>query len=79
MTSLEKIERAPPSAAVVPGRHLTAIAVGPGGSAWTSDGGGNWQAIDGLDYWSVGFAPDGVGWMVGPDGRIVRITFEEKH
>jgi len=60
-------------AAVVPGRHLTAIAVGPGGSAWTSDGGGNWQAIDGLDYWSVGFAPDGVGWMVGPNGRIVRV------
>ena len=60
-------------AAVVPGRHLTAIAVGPGGSAWTSDGGGNWQAIDAVDYWSVGFAPDGIGWMVGPNGRIVRV------
>ena len=59
--------------AVVPGRHLTAVVVGPGGSAWTSDGGGNWQAIDAVNYWSVGFAPDGVGWMVGPNGRIVRV------
>ena len=59
--------------AVVPGRHHTAIAVGPGGSAWTSDGGGNWQAIDGVDYWSVGFSPDGIGWMVGPNGRVVRV------
>lgn len=63
--------------AVVPGRHLTAVAVGPGGSAWTTDGGGNWQAIDGSDYWSVGFAPDGTGWMVGPGGRIVRIRIDE--
>lgn len=59
--------------AVVPRRALTAIAVGPGGSAWTSDGGANWHPIDGADYWSVGFAPDGVGWMVGPAGRIVRV------
>lgn len=61
--------------AVVPGRALTAVAVGPGGSAWTSDGGANWQAIDGADYWSVGFAPGGAGWMVGPGGRIVRVEF----
>lgn len=59
--------------AVIPGRALTAVAVGPGGSAWTTDGGANWQAIDALNYWSVGFAPDGIGWMVGPAGRIVRI------
>lgn len=61
--------------AVVPRRTLTAIAVGPGGSAWTSDGGVNWKPIDSMDYWSVGFAPDGVGWMVGPGGRIARVEF----
>ena len=59
--------------AVVPGRSLTAIAVGPGGSAWTTDGGANWQPIDTRDYWSVGFAANGTGWMVGPAGRIVRV------
>ena len=59
--------------AVVPGRSLTAVAVGPGGSAWTSDGGANWRSIDGVEYWSVGFGKDGIGWMVGPAGRIVRV------
>jgi len=59
--------------AVVPGRSLTAVAVGPGGSAWTTDGGANWQSINDVEYWSVGFASNGTGWMVGPAGRIVRI------
>jgi photosystem II stability/assembly factor-like uncharacterized protein len=63
-------------AAVVPGLHLTAIVVGPAGSSWTSDGGGNWHSIDTQNYWSVGFAPDGTGWMVGPAGRIVRVEFQ---
>jgi photosystem II stability/assembly factor-like uncharacterized protein len=62
--------------AVVPGRSLTAIAVGPGGSAWTSDGGATWRSIDSNDYWSVGFAPDGTGWMVGPAGRIARVELK---
>jgi photosystem II stability/assembly factor-like uncharacterized protein len=59
--------------AVVPGRQLTAIAVGPAGSAWTNNGGVSWKPIDRNDYWSVGFSPEGVGWMVGPSGRIVRV------
>ena len=62
-------------AAVVPGRSLTAIAVGPKGAAWTRDGGVTWQLIDRNDAWSVGFSPDGPGWMVGPNGRIVRVEF----
>lgn len=62
-------------AAVVPGRSLTAMAVGPKGAAWTGDGGVSWQLIDRNDAWSVGFAPDGPGWMVGPNGRIVRVEF----
>ncbi len=63
--------------AVVPRRALTALAVGPGGSAWTSDGGATWRPIDSADYWSVGFAPDEVGWMVGPAGRIVRVVIDD--
>ena len=53
-----------------------AVAVGPGGSALTSDGRATWQSIDNVDYWSVGFAEDGTGWMVGPGGRITRIEFK---
>lgn len=62
-------------AAVVPGRSLTAVAVGPKGAAWTRDGGVTWHLIDRNDAWSVGFAHDGTGWMVGPNGRIVRLEF----
>ena len=62
--------------AVVPGSPLMAVAVGPGGSALTRDGGVTWQSIDNVDYWSVGFAGDGTGWMVGPSGRITRIEFK---
>lgn len=61
--------------AVVPGRELTAVAVGPKGASWTTDGGATWQHLDDRDFWSVGFAPDGTGWMVGPNGRIVRVEF----
>jgi hypothetical protein len=62
-------------AAVVPGRERTVVAVGPKGAAWSADGGVTWQPVDGNDYWSVGFASDGIGWMVGPAGRIVRMAF----
>ncbi len=64
-------------AAVVPGRPGLAVAVGPKGSGWTSDGGITWTAIDGVNYWAVGFSPGGAGWMVGPAGRVVRVTFPE--
>jgi photosystem II stability/assembly factor-like uncharacterized protein len=63
-------------AAAVPGRELGLVAVGPKGSAWSGDGGDTWQLIDRTEYWSVGFAPGGRGWMVGPGGRIVRIEFQ---
>jgi len=59
--------------AAVPGRAL--IAVGPGGMDWVPEGGAEWAPLDTLAYWSVGFAPgSGVGWVVGPQGRITRIT-----
>jgi len=61
--------------AVVPGRANTAIVVGPRGASWTADAGRNWQPLDERNFWSVGFAPDGTGWMVGPTGRIVRVVF----
>ena len=61
-------------AVFVPGTEAL-VAVGPGGMDWSPDGGGAWAPLDSLAYWSVGFAPGGgVGWAVGPAGRITRIA-----
>lgn len=52
-----------------------AVAVGPGGMAFTSNGGASWQTLDTTAYWAVGFSARDTGWSVGPDGRITRIVF----
>ncbi len=62
-------------AAWVPRAARTIVAVGPGGSSYSTDGGVTWMALDSQSYWSVGFAGTGAGWMVGPGGRIVRVSF----
>lgn len=49
------------------------VAVGPAGADWSPDAGTTWQALSDRAFWAVGFAPGGVGWMVGPEGRVVRI------
>lgn len=64
-------------AAAVPGRPGTVVAVGPKGTSWSTDAGRTWQALDTRNFWSVGFAPDGTGWMVGTEGRIVKVTSDE--
>jgi photosystem II stability/assembly factor-like uncharacterized protein len=56
-------------AAFVPGSN-TLVAVGPRGSSLSVDGGRHWSALDSLNYWGLGFAPNGAGWLVGPNGRI---------
>jgi len=61
--------------AVVPGRARTAVAVGPRGASWSGDAGRTWQALDSRNFWSVGFAPDGTGWMVGTAGRVVKVEW----
>jgi len=61
--------------AVVPGRARTIVGVGPKGASWSADAGRTWQALDTRNFWSVGFAPDGTGWMVGTMGRIVRVRW----
>jgi hypothetical protein len=58
--------------AYVPGTPAV-VAVGPGGADLSLDDGRTWQRLDTLAYWSVGFAPSGIGWAVGPDGRIARL------
>ena len=62
-------------AAYVPGTPATVVAVGPKGASWSPDDGRTWQPLDTLAYWSVGFAGRAAGWLVGPGGRITRVSF----
>jgi hypothetical protein len=62
--------------AYVPGSERRVVATGPGGAAWSDDEGGSWKALEGArDYWAVGFARSGTGWLAGTDGRILRLAF----
>jgi photosystem II stability/assembly factor-like uncharacterized protein len=54
------------------------VAVGPSGAAWSADDGQHWTALDSAAYWSVGFGANGVGWMVGPRGRVTRIDWRPR-
>lgn len=52
------------------------FAVARGGVAWSPDEGDTWNEIDGFeDFWAVSFASHHAGWMVGGEGRIVKIVF----
>jgi photosystem II stability/assembly factor-like uncharacterized protein len=62
--------------AYVPGGGRTVVATGPSGAAWSADEGGRWTAMEGVkDYWAVGFASPKAGWLVGTEGRILKIAF----
>lgn len=52
------------------------VATGPGGAAWSHDEGGNWTLIpDVVNFWAVAFAGGDTGWLVGTEGRILKIEF----
>ena len=54
----------------------TVVATGPSGAAVTHDEGDTWTLLPGLvNYWAVAFADAHTGWLVGTEGRIVKITF----
>lgn len=56
-------------------KHLVVV-TGPGGSAWTPDEGNTWFTLPGVtDFWGVAFGSRKVAWLVGTDGRILRIDF----
>jgi photosystem II stability/assembly factor-like uncharacterized protein len=61
----------------VPGTSPKAlVAVGPKGAAYSLDSAQTWMPLSDDSYWSVGFessSEGGVGWMVGPEGRISRL------
>jgi photosystem II stability/assembly factor-like uncharacterized protein len=65
-------------AALVPGAAGLAVAVGPRGLDWSTDGGRSWAAGDTTTYWAVAFASTRAGWAVGPGGRIVRLSFTSR-
>ena len=48
----------------------------PRGAAWSPDECDTWQELpDFLDCGAVPFATKNAGWMVGGEGRIVKISF----
>ncbi len=51
-------------------------AVGPGGVAWSGDGGATWTTLREESHWAVAFGDDGRGWAVGPRGRITLLRLE---
>src|SRR5262249_17965963 len=52
------------------------VAVGTSGSNCSRDNGASWIALDHNNYNSVAFTAAGVGWAVGPAGRIARFVQE---
>ncbi|MCU1226936.1 MAG: hypothetical protein JWQ42_5029 [Edaphobacter sp.] len=52
------------------------VATGPAGAAWSPDEGDTWFSLSGVaNYWAVAFASRESGWLVGTDGRILKISF----
>lgn len=50
------------------------VVAGFTGAAWSGDHGRTWTQLDTANYWGIGFAPSGTGWLVGRGGRIVRVS-----
>jgi len=63
--------------AVVPDIHGY-IAAGPRGLAWTGNDGRSWTSLSSAAYWAVDCTRHNVCWAAGPNGRITRITFEQR-
>ena len=62
-----------------PGDNLgraVVVTANDGGAAWTPDEGNTWFALRGVSgFWAVAFASPKAGWLVGTDGRILKISF----
>jgi len=56
-------------------RTRVVVTANQGGAAWTPDEGATWFKLPGVSgYWGVTFAGS-TGWLVGTEGRILRISF----
>lgn len=75
----------PPFAGSVYGLSYTSnfgravVVTGPKGAAWSLDEGDSWVALDSMvhDYWAVTFASPDAGWLVGTEGRILKLSFDD--
>ena len=63
------------AAYVANGDPSVLVAVGPKGASYSMDDGRTWAVLDTLNYWGLRFASASVGWMVGPEGRVVKVTW----
>ncbi|HZJ52947.1 MAG TPA: hypothetical protein VFD38_02320 [Myxococcaceae bacterium] len=61
------------------GHHLTIVATGVGGTAWSPDEGDTWEAlaVGTPGFVSVSFGDQRTGWLVGTSGRVLRIDFPD--
>jgi photosystem II stability/assembly factor-like uncharacterized protein len=60
------------------GSRVTVMVTGPGGTAWSADEGDTWNSLAGVTgFWAVAFANERTGWLVGTQGRILKVTFEK--
>jgi photosystem II stability/assembly factor-like uncharacterized protein len=60
----------------VPGRGPLLVITGPRGAAWSTDEGASWNGLRGVSgFWAVAFAGPRAGWLVGIEGRIVKLAF----
>jgi photosystem II stability/assembly factor-like uncharacterized protein len=58
------------------GSRTVVVTANDGGAAWTPDEGSTWFSLPGVSgYWAVAFASPKAGWLVGTDGRILKISF----
>ena len=58
------------------GGRPVVITANDGGAAWTPDEGRTWFTLPGVTgFWAVAFANPQAGWLVGTDGRILKISF----
>ena len=58
------------------GNGTVVVTANDGGAAWTPDEGTSWFTLPGVTgYWAVAFASPKAGWLVGTDGRILKISF----
>lgn len=52
------------------------VTANTGGAAWTPDEGNTWFALPNVNgYWAAAFANPKSGWLVGTNGRILKISF----
>lgn len=61
------------------GASHAVVATGPSGAAWSPNEGKTWFLLPGVtNYWAVAFASRRAGWLVGTQGRILKISFDQR-